>query len=241
MKKTYTKKQITEAIAYWKKQLKRLDEEVIQSPVTGPRADYAKQAMSALVLWLRRNDQLIDALKDLGINFNDRSMIDIARYAQQMFKHSQSISGNKLGADIDIDELAKFPARSEDDIRKLTGSRHVNESVVDTGNDTYMITTNNDGEQCIVPDTLDEIYDVIDAFNISINSFVIDSARVNDEYETDDPQDALDYFASKLSYLGGNGGEAKYRKGAFGKVKKFGFYFTDDDGSEIFCDCSCIL
>ena len=128
---------------------------------------------------------------------------------------------------------------------KAGNYKKVNESefrpsmVVDTGNDTYMITTNDDGERCIVPDTLDEIQDVMDAF--SIDSFVIDSEHVNDEYETVDLQDALDYFASKLSYLGGNGGEAKYRKGVFGKVKKFGFYFTDDDGSEIFCDCSCML
>ena len=151
MKKTYTKKQITEAIAYWQKQLK---------------------------------------------------------------------AGN---------------------YKKVNESEFRPSMVVDTGNDTYMITTNDDGERCIVPDTLDEIQDVIDAFNINMDPFIIDSTHVNDEYETDDPQDALDYFASKLSYLGGNGGEAKYRKGVFGKVNKFGFYFTDDDGSEIFCDCSCML
>lgn len=123
--------------------------------------------------------------------------------------------------------------------KKVNESEFRPSMVVDTGNDTYMITTNDDGERCIVPDMLDEIQDVIDAF--SIDSFVIDSERVNDEYETVDPQDALDYFASKLSHFGGNSGEAKYRKGIFGKVKKFGFYFTDDDGSEIFCDCSCML
>lgn len=138
-------------------------------------------------------------------------------------------------------QITEAIAYWEKQLKKLNETESHPSMVVDTGNDTYMVTTNDDGERCIVPDTLDEIQDVIDAFDTGINSFVIDSKRVNDEYESDDPQDALDYFASKLSYLGGNGGEAKYRKGAFGKVDKFGFYFTDDDGSEIFCDCSCML
>ena len=45
MSKRYTKKQITEAIAYWEKQLQRMDEQISSAKMTlSPRAEVTARA-----------------------------------------------------------------------------------------------------------------------------------------------------------------------------------------------------
>ena len=60
MKKTYTKKQITEAIAYWEKQLNKIDESVPQEYGFGPDP-YASDENDLVAKYTKKMHDLYDA------------------------------------------------------------------------------------------------------------------------------------------------------------------------------------
>ncbi len=66
MKKQYTKKRITEAIAYWQKQLKKLDESIDSNIVVVRLIDIDDNPEGTYEFWLCKKENLKDTVQDIA-------------------------------------------------------------------------------------------------------------------------------------------------------------------------------
>lgn len=132
MKKTYTKKQIAEAIAYWKKQLKKMDEAqtssrmywvddyIYKNMFNDPTFKNWKAALLSEKVW----DRVADIAQDNGIKYLGKAEMNIAdiEYKGTIVVVSgeelveDDLDGNfkrsllKLGLDYDFDETTEVDA-----------------------------------------------------------------------------------------------------------------------------------